>query len=398
MSDREIGRILDRTLSGKELTPGEALRLFQAEGKELRAILQTADAVRRAAVGDTVTFVIVRNVNFTNICYTGCKFCGFAKRKGDPEAEFLSLDEIARRVEEAQERGATEVCIQGGLHPNIEGTYYGDILTAIKDRAPDIHIHAFSPFEIKYGAGRMGVSTRDFLLYLKDCGLGTIPGTAAEILDVEIRQQLTRDKLTAAEWIDIVKTAHRLGIRSTATMMYGHIDRPEHWVAHFNILREIQKETGGFTEFVPLGFIHWDAPLYFAGGARPGPTRDENLKVHAIARLFFNGWINHIQVSWVKLGPRFAQYVLKNGGANDFGGTLMNESISRSAGAPYGQEVTPLEMCRMIREIGRRPARRNTLYQIAEPYDDHDPPDMEPLVPRTAEQSSLFADFARQPG
>ncbi len=387
----DIAGILDGVMTGRELSPPDALTLFGAEGPDLQAVLKTADELRRAKNGDVVTFVIVRNINFTNICYTGCKFCGFAKRKDDPEAEFLTLDEIARRAEEARQRGATEVCIQGGLFPNIAGTYYRDILTAIKTRVPDIHIHAFSPFEIKYGSERMGIPAREFLIMLKDHGLGTIPGTAAEILDVEIRQQLTRNKLTAEEWISIVKTAHGLGIRSTSTMMYGHIDGPEHWVGHLNTLREIQKETGGFTEFVPLGFIHWDAPLYYAGGARPGPTRDENLKVHAIARIFLNGWIDNVQVSWVKLGPRLAQYVLKNGGANDFGGTLMNETISRSAGAPHGEEVTPLEMCRMIRAIGRTPARRNTLYDILERYDDHDPPDIPPLVPRTPDQERQLA-------
>lgn len=388
----DIARILDKSLSGREISPAEALQLFRTEGPDLRAVLKSADAVREARAGDTVTFVIVRNINFTNICYTGCSFCGFAKRKDDPEAELLSMEEIADRAEEAWRRGATEVCIQGGLHPNIAGTHYRDILVAIKERVPDMHIHAFSPFEIKYGAERMGCSAEDFLRMLQDHGLGTIPGTAAEILDVDIRQQLTRNKLSAEEWIQIVKTAHRLGIRSTSTMMYGHIDRPEHWVAHLNILRDIQKETGGFTEFVPLGFVHWDAPLYFADHARPGPTREENMKVHAVARLFLQGWIDNLQVSWVKLGPHFAQYILKNGGANDFGGTLMNESISRSAGAPYGQEVTPLEMCRMIRAIGRRPARRNTLYGIVERYDDHDPPNVAPLVPRTPDQVRQFAD------
>lgn len=392
--DPGVARILDGVLAGRELSSRDALTLFQTQGKDLRALLMAADQLRREKCGDTVSFVIVRNINFTNICYTGCKFCGFAKRKDDPEAEFLSMDEIARRAEEAWERGATEVCIQGGLHPNIPGTHYRDILIAIKDRVPDMHIHAFSPFEIKYGSEKMGIPPADFLRMLKDAGLGTIPGTAAEILDVEIRRQLTQNKLSADEWVSIIKTAHGLGIRSTSTMMYGHIDRPEHWVAHLDILRNIQKETGGFTEFVPLGFIHWDAPLYFAAGARPGPTRDENLKVHAVSRLFLNGWIDNIQVSWVKLGPRFAQYILKNGGANDFGGTLMNETISRSAGAPYGEEVTPLEMCRMIRAIGRTPVRRNTLYQIVERYDDHDPPNLPTLVPRTESQQIHFAHVA----
>lgn len=387
--DPAVSRILDRAMSGSEITPEEALTLFETRGKELHAVLKTADAIRQEKNGDAVTFVVVRNINFTNICYTGCRFCGFARRKDDPEAEFLSLEEIARRAEEARQRGATEVCIQGGLHPNIPGTWYRDILTAIKNRVPDIHIHAFSPFEIQYGSDKMGVNAETFLRMLKDHGLGTIPGTAAEILDVEVRRTLTKNKLSAEAWIDIVKTAHRLGIRSTATIMYGHVDCPKHWAAHFKTIRDIQKETGGFTEFVPLGFIHQDAPLYLDGQARPGPSRDEHLKMHAVARIFLNGWIDNIQVSWVKLGPRMAQYVLKAGGANDFGGTLMNESISRSAGAPYGQEVTPVEMCRMIRDIGRVPARRNTLYEILERFDNHDPNDLGHLVPLTEEQAAL---------
>jgi FO synthase len=267
------------------------------------------------------------------------------------------------------------------LHPEVDGFHYRDILVAIKSRVPRIHIHAFSPFEIKYGAERCRMSVEDFLRMLKEHGLGSIPGTAAEILDREIRRRLTRNKLSTEAWVHIVKTAHRLGIRSTSTIMYGHIDGPEHWVTHLTLLREIQKETGGFTEFVPLGFVHWEAPIYLAGEARAGPTRLESLRLHAVARLVLNHWINNIQVSWVKLGPPLAQQIL-TAGANDLGGTLMNESISRAAGAPHGQEITPLEMCRMIRELGRIPARRSTLYNILEVYDDHDPPDLGPLVPR----------------
>lgn len=381
-----VRAILEKALSGGEVSESEGLRLFSAEGPDLSALLATASAVREQKKGDAVTFVITRNINFTNICYTGCGFCGFAKRKDDPEAEFLPLDVIAARAQEAWDRGATEVCIQGGLHPNISGWHYRDILTAIKQQVPQMHIHAYSPFEIKYGAGLLDMSAEDFLRMLKDHGLGTIPGTAAEILDVEIRGQLTKNKLSADEWVSIVKTAHRLGIRSTSTIMYGHVDAPRHWAAHIRLIRDIQKETGGFTEFVPLGFIHWDAPIYLRGQSRQGPSRDDNLRMHAVSRLMLNGWIDNIQVSWVKLGPRMAQYIIQHGGANDFGGTLMNESISRSAGAPYGQEVTPMEMVRMIREIARPPARRNTVYEIQEIYLDHDPPDYETLVPRAKEQ------------
>ena len=380
--DPTVSRILDKALNDVEVTPEEGLILFRTEGRELQALLLAADELRRAKVGERVTFVVVRNINFTNICYTGCRFCAFAVRRDDPKAEFLSLEEIARRAKEAWNRGATEVCIQGGLHPDIDASHYRNILVAIKERVPQMHVHAFSPFEIKYGAERSRLRVEDFLRMLQEHGLDTIPGTAAEILDTRIRRRLTRDKLSAQEWVHIVKTAHRLGIRSTSTIMYGHIDGPEQWVAHLALLREIQKETGGLTELVPLGFVHWDAPIYLAGEARPGPTGLEDLRMHAVARILLNNWINNIQVSWVKLGPKFAQYIL-TAGANDFGGTLMNESISRSAGAPYGQEITPAEMCRMIRELGRIPARRNTLYEILEVYDNHDPADTPPLVART---------------
>ena len=379
--DPVVSRILEGALAGNEIRGEEALALFRTRGQELEALLLTADALRRATVGDRISFVVTRNINFTNICYTGCRFCAFAKRRDDPEAEFLSLDEIATRAEEAWNRGASEVCIQGGLHPDIDASHYRDILVAIKSRVPGIHIHAFSPFEIKYGAERSRLSVEDFLRMLREHGLDTIPGTAAEILDVEVRRKLTRNKLSAEEWVAIVKTAHRLGIRSSSTIMYGHVDAPEHWVAHLSLLREMQKETGGLTELVPLGFVHWDAPIFLAGEARPGPTDAENLRMHAVARILLNRWIPNLQVSWVKLGPSVAQRILSSG-ANDFGGTLMNESISRAAGSPHGQEITPLEMCRMIREIGRTPVRRNTLYETLEVYDDHDPAALSPLVPR----------------
>ena len=383
--DPAVSRILDRALADVEITPAEGLTLFRAQGRELQALLLAADAIRQAKVGEQVTFVVVRNINFTNICYTGCRFCAFGKHRDDPEAEFLSLEEVATRAEEAWSRGATEVCIQGGLHPDVDASHYREILVAIKSRLPRIHIHAFSPFEIKYGSQRGRLSVEDFLRMLREHGLGSIPGTAAEILDIDIRQKLTRNKLSAAEWVSIVKTAHRLGIPSTSTIMYGHIDGPEHWVAHLALLRDIQKETGGFTELVPLGFVHWEAPIYLAGEARPGSTGLEDLRMHAVARILLNNWIHNIQVSWVKLGPKFAQHLL-TAGANDFGGTLMNESISRAAGASHGQEVTPTEMCRMIRELGRIPARRNTLYEILEVFDNHDPPDLPALVSRPGHQ------------
>jgi FO synthase len=312
----------------------------------------------------------------------GCKFCGFAKKKSDTGSETLSFEEIVNRAKVAFSRGATEVCIQGGLNPDLGGDHYEKIVRAIKSEIPEIHIHAFSPFEIQNGARKTGMSYEDFLTSLKIAGLGTIPGTAAEILDTEIRKQLTRNKLSAEDWIQIIKTAHKVGLRSTATIMYGHIDNPFHWASHMETIREIQKETGGFTEFVPLGFVHYESPLYKnTENVRPGPTREENLKMHAIARIFFRGLIDNIQVSWVKLGPEMAMEIL-NAGANDLGGTLMNESISRSSGAKYGQEITPLEMVTIIRESGNVPYQRNTLYDMVEDYKDKDPLKTTPLVER----------------
>ena len=372
--DLAVERILGKALDGAEIEPDEALKLFHTQGHELEALRRTADEIRQQISGDEISFVIVRNINFTNICYAGCRFCAFAKPRDDPEAQFMSLEEVAERADQAWQRSATEVCIQGGLHPNIDGFYYRDLLTAIKNRVPEMHIHAFSPFEIQYGSRRAGMTIRDFLRMLMDHGLGSMPGTAAEILDPEIRKRLTKDKLSADQWVNIVTTAHRLGLRTTSTIMYGHIDSPLHWVKHLTVIRDLQKQTGGFTEFVPLGFIHPNAPIYLDGEARPGPTTDETLQMHAVARLMLRGWIDNIQVSWVKLGPSVAQQVL-NSGANDFGGTLMNESISRAAGAMHGQELPPDRMCKLIREIGRIPVQRNTLYKVINRFDDHNPTD-----------------------
>ncbi|MFQ5872956.1 MAG: 5-amino-6-(D-ribitylamino)uracil--L-tyrosine 4-hydroxyphenyl transferase CofH [Dehalococcoidia bacterium] len=366
--DLDIARILDRALEGKEIGVEEAVALFGARDLELHALCTVANELRKQAVGDIVTYVTVRNINFTNICYTGCRFCAFAKRFGDEEAETLTIDEVACRAEEAWQAGATEVCMQGGLHPKMTGYEYRDIVIAIKERVPDIHIHAYSPFEIQYGCKKTGLSVRDFLLMLKEVGLDTIPGTAAEILDAEIRRTLTKNKLSAESWVEIIKTAHSLGIRSTSTIMYGHVDAPIHWANHLALLRDIQRETGGFTEFVPLGFVHWNAPIYLDGTARPGPTGMEDLRMHAVARIMLNNHIKNIQVSWVKLGQKFAQMCL-NAGANDFGGTLMNEKISRSAGAPYGEYMSPEEFQRLVKDMGRIPAQRSTTYELLKVYE-----------------------------
>lgn len=381
-----ISCILEKSLRDEEISAVEGVHLFHAQGNDLSAVLKTADWVRRRKVGNRVSFIITRNINFTNVCYMGCRFCNFGKRLEDAEAELLSMDEIAQRAQEARDRGATELCIQGGLHPGIKGDHYRNILTAVKNQTPDMHIHAFSPFEIWYGSKLSKCSPEEFLADLKAHGLGSIPGTAAEILDVEIRKQLTQDKLSAGEWVDIIKAAHRVGLRSTATIMYGHIDKPGHWAAHIALIRDIQKETGGFTEFVPLGFIHYDSPLYRAGNARPGPSYDEHIKMHAVARLMLNGWIDNLQVSWVKMGPALAREMLQYG-VNDLGGTLMNESISRASGAPHGQEITPAEMAQIIRTAGKIPVRRNTVYDILEVYEDHDPVEYVPLVKRKKEQT-----------
>lgn len=380
-----IKRILNRALLGKEITQAEGQTLFSANGADVDAICRTADALRARANGDQVSFVVNRNINFTNVCYMGCRFCGFAKRREDSGAEWLTPDQITARAQQAWDRGATEVCIQGGLHPDLPGTFYRDILLAIKAALPQMHVHAFSPFEIWYGAAKRKMSYRAFLQDLKDCGLGSMPGTAAEILDTEVRQKLTKNKLSAEKWVEIIKTAHQVGIPTSATIMYGHVDGPAHWAAHIALLRNIQKDTGGFTELVPLSFVHSDSPLFTQqatpGQVRPGPTTREVTLMHAVSRIMLRGWIDNIQVSWTKLGPETARQLLRSG-VNDIGGTLMNESISRAAGSKHGQEINARELADLIRSAGRVPVRRNTVYDIIEVYDDHDPVDIAPLVDR----------------
>ena len=362
-SDRSVASALSKAAAGRgrDLTDDEALALFEVEGGDLEALCGIADDIRRDTVGDEVTYVVNRNINFTNVCYTGCRFCAFAQREIDHESYTLSLEEVADRAQEAWDYGATEVCIQGGLHPSLPGDFYFRILDAIRARVPDIHIHAFSPMEVLNGSARLGISFRDFLQESRDRGLGTIPGTAAEILDDEVRWVLTKGKLPADTWEEIVKTAHELGIRSSSTIMYGHVDAPPHWVAHIRRLARIQDETGGFTEFVPLPFVHRNAPIYLAGKARPGPTLGDNRRMHAIARILLHGRIQNVQVSWVKMGMDYCKTILQ-GGANDFGGTLMEETISRMAGSEWGIRKEPDEFIEAIREIGRVPAERTTVY------------------------------------
>ena len=337
------------------------LALAGADGPALDAVAALADSLRRDAVGDDVTFVVNRNINFTNICYTGCRFCAFAQRKGDADAFSLSAQDVADRAWEAHVAGATEVCMQGGIDPELPVTAYGELVRAVKERVPSMHVHAFSPMEIANGVTKSGMGIREWLLLLREAGLDTIPGTAAEILDDEVRWVLTKGKLPTSLWVEIVSTAHEVGLRSSSTMMYGHVDTPAHWVAHLNVLRGIQDRTGGFTEFVPLPFVHQSSPLYLAGAARPGPTHRDNRAVHALARIMLHRRISNIQTSWVKLGAERTQVML-NGGANDLGGTLMEETISRMAGSEFGSSKTVAELVAIAEGIGRPARQRTTTY------------------------------------
>jgi FO synthase len=343
------------------LSDPHALALMQADGAALDSLCALADDIRRDAVGDDVTFVVNRNINFTNVCYTGCRFCAFAQRRNDADAFTLSLDEVGRRADEAWVAGATEVCLQGGIDPDLPGTAYFDIAAEIRRRQPDLHIHAFSPMEIVNGASRTGLSVRDWLVKAKEAGLNSIPGTAAEILDDDVRWILTKGKLPASTWVDVVRTAHEVGLRSSSTMMYGHVDTPAHWVAHLRLLARMQEETGGFTEFVALPFVHQNSPIYLAGVASSGPSLRDNRAVHAMARLLLHGRIDNIQTSWVKLGVSGCVAVLQ-GGVNDLGGTLMEETISRMAGSQHGSAKSVAELESMAAAAGRPARQRTTLY------------------------------------
>jgi len=364
----DVRECLESARSGAELSFDQGLRLATAEGVELDVLVAVADAMRRETVGQAVTYVVNRNINFTNVCFVGCSFCGFGRGPGAADAYSLSPGDVARKAREAWEKGATEVCIQGGLPRDLDGFFYRDVLRAVKRAIPAMHVHAFSPMEISYGVDKTGMPLRDYLQMMKDEGLGSIPGTAAEILDDRVRQELSPNKLPVARWVEIITTAHELGIPTTSTMMYGHVEEPADWVRHILLLRSIQKRTGGFTEFVPLGFIHEKTRLYKHGAARPGARRDEHLRVHALARVLLHGAIKNLQVSWVKLGFDVSLACL-NAGANDFSGTLMEENISKAAGATFGEYVSPEEFRRMIRSIGRVPAERSTTYKIRRVFD-----------------------------
>jgi FO synthase len=360
---REVAAALARAARGTVLDDAEALLLLSTTGVELEALARTADEVREERVGPLVTYVVNRNINATNVCYVGCRFCAFAQRRDDPDAYTLSLEEVADRAEEAWRDGATEVCIQSGIHPDLPGDHAFRILDAVKARVPDIHVHAFSPMEVVSGAGSLGIGVREWLEEARSRGLGSIPGTAAEILDDEVRWVLTKGKLPTAQWIEVVTTAHALGIPSTSTMMYGHVDEPRHWVAHLKLLRGLQESSGGFTEFVPLPFVHQLAPIYLAGVARPGSTFLEDRRVHAVARLLLAGAIDNVQLSWVKLGLEAAG-VLLQGGCNDLGGTLMEETISRMAGSAHGVRQSPEALEAAALAVGRPVARRTTDYRL----------------------------------
>ena len=348
-------------LDGRSLTREECSRLANCDGDDLLGLLVAANELRAELAGNLVTYVVNRNINFTNICFVGCKFCAFSRGPRESDTYFLSLDQVARKAVEAWELGATEVCIQGGLPHDLPPFYYRDILRAVKGAVPAMHCHAFSPMEIVYGVELTGMSLPDYLAMLRDNGLDTLPGTAAEILDDEVRAVLSRNKLSTDQWKEVITTAHRLGVRSTSTLMYGHVETPEHWVNQILLLRDIQEQTGGFTEFVPLGFVHQNTLLFQQGLARSGPTLAEHLKIHALARVLLAGSINNIQVSWVKLNRKLSQLCLQ-AGANDYGGTLMEENISREAGATAGQYTSPDEFQSLILEGGRIPAERNTTY------------------------------------
>ena len=378
-----VARILEDALEKRELSADDAAALLAVKGGDLFALMKAADVARAEDRGDDVSFVVNRNMNFTNVCYVGCTFCGFSRHKEDEDVYDHPMERLIEKARDAIARGATEVCIQGGIHPNKDHTHYHEILTTLKKEFPDLHIHAFSPEEIDFGHRKSGMPLDDYLRWLVDAGLGTMPGTAAEILDDEIRDIISPRKLKTARWVEIVTAAHSIGLPSTSTVMYGHIESVQHVARHLELIRNLQKQTRGFTEFVPLGFIHEKNILFNHMDACPGASLYEDLRMIAVARLFLRPWIENIQMSWVKMGPKLAQLALMSG-ANDMGGTLMEESISRESGSQFGENLPPEEMRRLIREVGRIPVERSTKYAILRRFEDpaQDPPSLEPETPR----------------
>jgi len=376
-----VADALDRALEGRELAAADAERLLGAEGADLHALVRAADLARRDDVGDDVSFVVCRNVNFTNVCYVGCSFCGFSRHRDEPDAYDHSLDTVLEKCRDAVARGATEICIQAGIDPRKEPVYYRDLLAAIKAEHPQLHLHAYSPEEIDFLQRKSGMPLPELFRWLMDAGLGTMPGTAAEILDDEIRQRISPNKLGRDRWVEIVKAAHGVGLRSSSTCMYGHVEEARHVAGHLDLLREIQKETGGFTEYVPLGFVHEKNTLFNHLGARAGSTAAEDVRMVAVGRLFLRPWIPNVQVSWVKMGPKLGAVCL-DAGANDLGGTLMEESISRESGSEHGENFPAEAMRALARSVGRIPVERSTTYRILRRFDDpeKDPPSLEPRV------------------
>ena len=370
--DPVVADTLNQALDSKNISIRQAVELFLTKGTEMIMTTMVADILRKNKVGDNVTFVINRNINFTNVCIKRCGFCAYSRDFRNEEGYFLPISEVVRRAVEAWNLGATEICIQAGLPPKMDGLLYVDICRAIKKELPDIHIHAFSPEEIMYGCARSGLSVMEYLSLLKEAGLGSLPGTAAEILDQNLRDLISPGRITVDDWINVITTAHRLKIPTTSTIMYGHVETMEHRARHLELLRSIQKETGGFTEFVPLSFVHREAPMYnhnLVKGISPGPTGQDVIKMHAVSRIMLNNHINNIQVSWVKEGTKMSQLLLE-AGVNDFGGTLINESISTSAGSEHGQIMRPKEIKSLILSAGRVPAQRNSVYGVVKVFDE----------------------------
>lgn len=371
--DPVVSEILNQSLDSKNISVEQAVELFHTKGIEMIMTTMVADILRRTKVGDKVTYVINRNINFTNVCIKRCGFCAYSRDFRNDEGYFLPISEVVRRAQEASKLGATEVCIQAGLPPQMDGLLYVDICKAIKKELPDIHIHAFSPEEIMYGCSRSGLSVKKYLSMLKEAGLGSLPGTAAEILDQDLRDLISPGRISVADWINVITTAHGLKIPTTSTIMYGHVETTEHKAKHLELIRSIQKQTGGFTEFVPLSFVHKEAPMYnhnLVNGISPGPTGQDVIKMHAVSRIMLNNFIDNIQVSWVKEGAKMSQLLL-DAGVNDFGGTLINESISTSAGSEFGQLMKPKEIRSLITSAGRVPAQRNSVYGIIKVFDEN---------------------------
>ena len=378
--DTGVARILGSALDGHDISVDDAVFLFDASGLELNALVMAADELRRRRVGDIVTYVVNRNINFTNVCIKRCGFCAFSRDHREEEGYFLPVGEIIRRAKEAWDLGATEVCVQAGLPPQMEGDLYIKLCETIKSELPEIHVHGFSPEEVLYGSVRSKCSIKDYLIGLRDAGVGSLPGTSAEILDQEMRDRISPGRITVDQWVEVITTAHELGIPTTSTIMYGHVETPEHIARHIAKIRDIQKGTGGFTEFVPLSFVYSEAPMYsksLVDNVRTGPSGNDVLKVHAISRLMLDNCIPNLQVSWVKESLRFSQVML-NAGVNDLGGTLINESISTSAGAQYGQLVKPSQFRELIRNAGKAPAERSTVYDLIKVFDSEDEP-LDPL-------------------